>query len=84
MSVAASQHLTPKTLDRNPPPLPARIRLSEEEREELRALRVKRGYSVKELARLIGTDPHLLARYQCGERRPPRWVVVAWRKELSA
>lgn len=60
-----------------------RVTLDPTERHALRAARRRLGLSVKQIAREIGCDPHLLARYQCGERRPPATLLQAWQRVLG-
>ena len=57
--------------------------LSFGELTELRQLRRAKNISLNTIAHRLGISPEMLRRYQCGERRPPRWVLEAWRKELS-
>lgn len=74
---AASQHLAYNDDPNNP-----RVSLSPEDRHELFLARRRKGITLKTIAWRIGIDPHLLARYQYGERRPPQAVLHAWRREL--
>ena len=59
------------------------VTLTPAEREALRLAARRRGLRLKDIARLVGVDPHLLARYRCGERRPPATVLDAWRRVLG-
>ncbi len=85
---AASQQIASIPVIHNPPDVPKRRRrtvtLAPEERRALWLARRKKGITLKAIARRIGIDHHLLARYQCGERRPPQAVLQAWRRELSS
>jgi predicted transcriptional regulator len=83
MTAAASQHLTSDPGLNNPSPIPTHVTLSAEERVEMRRRRRIKGITLKTIAWRIGVNPGILAKYQCGERRPPVWVVEAWLRELA-
>jgi len=64
-------------------PGPTNVTLAPEECDELRQAARRRGLRLKHIARAVGVDPHLLARYQCGERRVPATVLDAWQRVLG-
>ena len=60
-----------------------RITLDAKERVELRLAAQARGLHYKDIAKHLGIDPRLLAKYACGERRPTAEVLDAWRRVLG-
>ncbi len=88
---AASQHIADPSIPRKTRKQQARSSVREAhyptlsfgERVELRQLRIAKGVTLETIAARLDISPGMLRKYQCGERRPPRWVLDAWRKELS-
>lgn len=51
--------------------------------ENLRNLRMERGLSQEELARLLGTTKQVISRYENGQRSPKVTIVAAYAEKLG-
>ena len=60
-----------------------RVTLDASERAALRLAARKRGLRHKDIAKRLGIDPHRLAKYACGERRPTVTTLDAWQRVLG-
>ena len=60
-----------------------RVTLDPAELLQMKLAARRRGLHYKDIARELGINPHLLAKYACGERRPTAEVLDAWRRVLG-
>ena len=60
-----------------------RVTLDPAELRQMKLAARKRGLHYKDIARELGINPRMLAKYACGERRPTDTVLEAWRRVLG-